>query len=179
MNSLAKVRLCARLLANQQVRAYASSGGESHWLRDNVPGPFPKTEEEKIAAAKKYGLLREEYEPYAHGCAGDYPDLPTVSVDQRDDYVSWTDTYHKRMFNDPIHANEYFLLNSRMSTEKFRYSGLYMFSFLIGMTLLVGLPMTNWLEPKTYYPRFEKQYPKPGVVHYTFDLVGADTKEHH
>ena len=28
----------------------------SHWPKDVKPGPFPKTEEERIAAAKKYGM---------------------------------------------------------------------------------------------------------------------------
>lgn len=29
-----------------------------------MPAPYPETEEERRAAAKKYGLLPEEYKPY-------------------------------------------------------------------------------------------------------------------
>lgn len=35
-----------------------------HWNKHWKAGPYPKTEEERIAAAKKYNLLPEEYEPY-------------------------------------------------------------------------------------------------------------------
>lgn len=34
------------------------------WNKDFKPGPYPKTEEERAAAAKKYGLQRHEYKPY-------------------------------------------------------------------------------------------------------------------
>lgn len=34
------------------------------WNKDFKPGPIPTTEEERKAAAKKYGLLPHEYEPY-------------------------------------------------------------------------------------------------------------------
>lgn len=34
------------------------------WNKDWMPGPLPQTEEERRAAAKKYGLLPEEYKTY-------------------------------------------------------------------------------------------------------------------
>lgn len=34
------------------------------WNKDFAPGPLPQTEEERRAAAKKYGLLPEEYRTY-------------------------------------------------------------------------------------------------------------------
>lgn len=34
------------------------------WNKDFKPGPLPTNEEERRAAAKKYGLLPEEYETY-------------------------------------------------------------------------------------------------------------------
>lgn len=34
------------------------------WNKDWKPGPYPETEEERKAAAKKYGLLPEDYKPY-------------------------------------------------------------------------------------------------------------------
>lgn len=37
----------------------------SDWNKDYKPGPYPQTEKERIAAAKKYNLLPEEYKPYA------------------------------------------------------------------------------------------------------------------
>lgn len=32
--------------------------------KDSLPGPYPKTPEERAAAAKKYNLRAEDYEPY-------------------------------------------------------------------------------------------------------------------
>lgn len=32
--------------------------------KDSLPGPFPKTPEERAAAAKKYNIRVEDYEPY-------------------------------------------------------------------------------------------------------------------
>lgn len=72
------------------------------WYIDQKPGPFPVTEEEKIAAAKKYNMLREEYEPYPDGTYGDYPKLPIQSINERDVYYPWTDTYHRRMHSEPV-----------------------------------------------------------------------------
>lgn len=34
------------------------------WNKDFKPGPLPQNEEERRAAAKKYGLLPEEYQIY-------------------------------------------------------------------------------------------------------------------
>lgn len=45
-------------------RIFSSIG----WNKDFKPGPFPQTEEERRAAAKKYGLLPEEYKPYPEDC---------------------------------------------------------------------------------------------------------------
>lgn len=32
--------------------------------KDMLPGPYPKTPEERAAAAKKYNMTIEDYEPY-------------------------------------------------------------------------------------------------------------------
>lgn len=32
--------------------------------KDTLPGPYPRTPEERAAAAKKYNLRVEDYEPY-------------------------------------------------------------------------------------------------------------------
>lgn len=35
-----------------------------HMTKDMLPGPYPKTPEERAAAAKKYNMRVEDYEPY-------------------------------------------------------------------------------------------------------------------
>lgn len=36
----------------------------SDWNYEYKPAPYPKNEAERIAAAKKYNMLPEEYQPY-------------------------------------------------------------------------------------------------------------------
>lgn len=64
------------------------------------PGPYPKTEEERLAAAKKYGLLPEEYEPYPDDGLGygDYPKLPDIGQDSKSEYIPWDCPEHNRNF---------------------------------------------------------------------------------
>jgi len=76
----------------------------SHWNKDWKPGPYPKTQAERAAAAKKYGLLLQDYEPYPEDGMGygDYPKLPLVSNDQRDPFVNWDYPDMKRNFAEPV-----------------------------------------------------------------------------
>lgn len=54
----------------------------SDWNYQYKPGPYPKTPEERAAAAKKYGLTMEEYQPYPEDQGyGDYPKLPDIGDD--------------------------------------------------------------------------------------------------
>lgn len=74
------------------------------WNKDWKPGPYPKTDEERIAAAKKYGLLPQDYEPYPDDGAGfgDYPKLPVISNDQKDPNGNWDDPDIRRNFGEPV-----------------------------------------------------------------------------
>ncbi|KAL7856556.1 hypothetical protein SRHO_G00154550 [Serrasalmus rhombeus] len=49
--------------------------------KDVLPGPYPKTPEERAAAAKKYNMMLEDYQPYPDDGRGygDYPMLPNRS----------------------------------------------------------------------------------------------------
>lgn len=76
------------------------SGG---WIRDWKPGPPPKTEAERIAAAKKYNLIPEDYETYDESYGtGDYPKLPIASQDSRDPYEDFDWHYHRRNFGETV-----------------------------------------------------------------------------
>lgn len=74
------------------------------WNKDFAPGPYPKTEAERIAAAKKYGIPIEEYEPYPEDglSYGDYPKLPLESGDDRDPYYPWDFPELKRNFKETV-----------------------------------------------------------------------------
>ncbi|KAB0357540.1 hypothetical protein FD754_001696 [Muntiacus muntjak] len=63
------------------------------WLQkaDMLLGPYPKTAEERPAAAKKYNMRVEDYEPYPDDGMGygDYPKLPDRSQQERDPWYDW------------------------------------------------------------------------------------------
>jgi NADH dehydrogenase (ubiquinone) 1 beta subcomplex subunit 8 len=51
-----------RRLSNVRKSALFYQSIRNHWNKDFKPGPYPRTPEEREAAAKKYGLLPEEYQ---------------------------------------------------------------------------------------------------------------------
>ncbi|TKR86559.1 hypothetical protein L596_011131 [Steinernema carpocapsae] len=74
--------------------------------RDHRPGPYPKNEEERRAAAIKYGVRPEDYKPINQNdvvrYAGDYPELGIITYDHKDPYDSWTDRMHRRDFGEMV-----------------------------------------------------------------------------
>ena len=80
------------------------SGG--YWNRDWRPGPLPRTPEERAAAAKKYGLRVEDYEPYPDPesgfSLGDYPKLPKISEEVKDPYEDWDFPSSRRNYGEPV-----------------------------------------------------------------------------
>ena len=74
------------------------------WNKDWKPGPYPRTEKERIAAAKKYGMRPEDYQPYPDDGMGygDYPMLPRVSAEAKDPYACWDVPSIKRNFGEPV-----------------------------------------------------------------------------
>ena len=74
------------------------------WNKDWQPGPYPTTEKEKVAAAKKYGLRRDDYEPYPDDGFGhgDYPNLPRVSDEGKDKYYNWDLLHVRRNYGEPV-----------------------------------------------------------------------------
>lgn len=75
------------------------------WNKDFKPAPYPVTEQERLAAAKKYFLLPEEYKPYADDGLGqgDYPKFNDgLGVENKDSYYPYDFPEHKRNFNEPV-----------------------------------------------------------------------------
>lgn len=73
------------------------------WIRDYKPGPYPKTPEEREAAARKYNLIPEDYDCYEEGSGyGDYPKLPVVSQDAMDPYEEYDNYYRRRNFGQTV-----------------------------------------------------------------------------
>lgn len=73
------------------------------WPHEWKPGPPPKTEAEREAAAKKYYLIPEDYEVYdPEDAMGDYPKLPPVGMDARDPYEDMDYYYWRRNYGETV-----------------------------------------------------------------------------
>lgn len=79
----------------------------SHWNKDWKPGPYPTTQAEREAAAKKYGIPIEQYEPYENDGMGfgDYPKMPNISVDRKDPHYPYDYPEYRRNFNETLHVD--------------------------------------------------------------------------
>ncbi|XP_037038278.1 NADH dehydrogenase [ubiquinone] 1 beta subcomplex subunit 8, mitochondrial [Bradysia coprophila] len=143
----------------------------NHWNKDFKPAPYPKTEEERVAAAKKYNLLPEEYKPYPDDGMGygDYPHLPDVSADLKDPYYPYDLPDLKRNFNEPVHAEIDYWGEDRVGPEPTLISGRNQLLAFSGV--MIGcFALYLWLEDKRMYrPAVKKQLPGDGKVHYTFE----------
>uniref|UniRef100_A0A915Q3G1 Uncharacterized protein n=1 Tax=Setaria digitata TaxID=48799 RepID=A0A915Q3G1_9BILA len=72
--------------------------------RDHMPDDYPKNEEERRAAAIKYGMRPEDYKPYDKddhfNYAGNYPDYGCVTYDHKDPYENWSDPHYRRNWGE-------------------------------------------------------------------------------
>jgi len=166
-------------------------GGVRHasvtkWHQDWQPGPYPVTYEQRAAAAKKYGLLVEDYEPIPEDdfkFCGDYPKLPDVSYYGRDPYYPFDKDEFKHNFGEPYHFDNDAIQEDRFCPEYFNQKGYwpggwtikkFFFCHLIGFTTFFcfyySTTNINWSVPRMY-----KQFPwdvtQRGVKYYTFELV--------
>ncbi|ESN98031.1 hypothetical protein HELRODRAFT_84818, partial [Helobdella robusta] len=72
--------------------------------KDWKPGPYPKTEKERLAAAKKYNLVPQDYKPYPDDGMGygDYPMLPHKCSEARDPNEIWDIPHVRRNYGEPV-----------------------------------------------------------------------------
>ena len=117
-------RVAAKLTNKSSLGAVVSV--RNHWNKDFKPAPFPQTQKEREAAAKKYGVPIEQYEVYPDNGLGygDYPKLKDESIELRDPYYPWDYPEHKRNFNEPLHAQHDLYSEDRYNTGKIIYRSL-------------------------------------------------------
>ncbi|KAL8186636.1 UNVERIFIED_CONTAM: NADH dehydrogenase 1 beta subcomplex subunit 8 ndufb8 [Gekko kuhli] len=129
--------------------------------RELLPGPFPRTPEERAAAARKYNLRLEDYEPFPDDGMGygDYPKLPDRSQQERDPYYSWDQRDLRRNHGEPLHWDFDMFLRTRVDTTPTVLPWHTMRNCLLGfvgfMLFMFGL---GELYP-SYQPVGPKQYP--------------------
>uniref|UniRef100_T1JCK7 NADH dehydrogenase [ubiquinone] 1 beta subcomplex subunit 8, mitochondrial n=1 Tax=Strigamia maritima TaxID=126957 RepID=T1JCK7_STRMM len=143
-----------------------------YWTKDWKPGPYPKTPAERAAAAKKYGLLPEDYEPYPDDGLGlgDYPKLPVVSGDHRDPFGDWDFPRQKRNFGEIIHADVDSHGEDRIDLNLKTYPAANTKALIFISTMVIWVGFC-WVDSKYkyYHPVMPKQLYKEGVVHYLLE----------
>uniref|UniRef100_A0A0K0DBU4 NADH dehydrogenase [ubiquinone] 1 beta subcomplex subunit 8, mitochondrial n=1 Tax=Angiostrongylus cantonensis TaxID=6313 RepID=A0A0K0DBU4_ANGCA len=149
--------------------------------RDHKPGPYAMTEDERRAAAIKYGLRLEDYKPMNQDdvvrYAGDYPDLGVVTYDHKDPYEAWTDRLNRRNWGEMVPMD--FI---RHRGDRVTFTGLEAEDFTtwkaIIFTLRVLVPMVflSYLfcneDPNAFRwknPAMPKQYPYDFYRAFPFD----------
>ncbi|CAG9110263.1 hypothetical protein JYU34_010922 [Plutella xylostella] len=145
------------------------NAARNHWNYQYKPGAYPQTPEERAAAAKKYGLTIEEYQPYPeHMGYGDYPKLPDIGADSKDPYYPYDSPEFKRNFNEPIHMSAELYGEDRYDISmRPRFSLLHQWTWFLG-TLAGSFALFFFLEDyKVGRPVTAKQYPWNGP-HYEF-----------
>ncbi|KAF6203773.1 hypothetical protein GE061_002108 [Apolygus lucorum] len=142
----------------------------AYWNKDWKPGPYPRTEEERVAAAKKYGLMKEEYIPIPDDGdgAGDYPQFKPYSVQGRDPHYPWDFPEYRRNFNETMHENFNMYTEEKWNVEmKPRWPMRYMLAAFL--TVMGG---TYYLATigkySAFLPVMPKHLPAPGVTHYKY-----------
>nr|XP_018902519.1 PREDICTED: NADH dehydrogenase [ubiquinone] 1 beta subcomplex subunit 8, mitochondrial [Bemisia tabaci] len=148
-----------------------------HWNKHWKAGPYPKTEEERIAAAKKYNLLPEEYEPYEDDGWGwgDYPKLPPISIINKDHWEPWTCPEDRRDYCEPLIIYEHILAEDRGEWPitdpgvwgiPFWKQWLCFLGAVGTCVILFNVPQKyNFINCKPFLAR---HIPEPGKVHYTY-----------
>ncbi|XP_054277807.1 NADH dehydrogenase [ubiquinone] 1 beta subcomplex subunit 8, mitochondrial [Macrosteles quadrilineatus] len=148
-----------------------SRRGIAAWNKDFMPGPYPKTPEEKAAAAKKYGLLPEEYYADPEG-KGDYPVLPNISGATKSDVYNWDHPHLKKDFNETMHLDANIISEDRLDCnldEKSQIPNRVQFAMYIGILLFFFVPiyLCDKYDIKVHLPHAKRQFPSDGP-HYKY-----------
>jgi len=87
-----------------KVATRAMAGSPAPWNYMWKPGPYPINDEERVAAAKKYGMLLEDYKPNEDMDAmmGDYPNLPVEPQAEKNALYEWDCPEYRRNYGEPL-----------------------------------------------------------------------------
>nr|XP_012624219.1 NADH dehydrogenase [ubiquinone] 1 beta subcomplex subunit 8, mitochondrial isoform X1 [Microcebus murinus]XP_012624225.1 NADH dehydrogenase [ubiquinone] 1 beta subcomplex subunit 8, mitochondrial isoform X1 [Microcebus murinus] len=152
------------------------SWGASNMTKDMLPGPYPRTPEERAAAAKKYNMRVEDYEPYPDDGMGygDYPKLPDRSQHERDPWYDWDHSDLRLNWGEPIHWDLDMYIRNRVDTSPTPVSWNVMCKQLFGFVAFMIFMF--WVGEKypSYQPVGPKQYPYNDLY---LERGGDPTKE--
>ncbi|BHF78602.1 hypothetical protein AAHC03_020865 [Spirometra sp. Aus1] len=145
------------------------------WHVDWKPARYPTTPAERAAAAKKYGLLPQDYETYENdgNAPGDYPKLEPFNELHRDPYEHYDYGYVKRNYNEPIpwDWDYYWSMGYDPAQQELRYGEPRWRTLLrfLSPILILGPIFYIGEQYKFFLPMMPKQYPDNGRPNYTFE----------
>ncbi|XP_056153481.1 NADH dehydrogenase [ubiquinone] 1 beta subcomplex subunit 8, mitochondrial [Lampris incognitus] len=124
-------------------------------------GPYPKTLEERAAAAKKYNIRVEDYEPYPDDGDGygDYPKLVDRSQHERDPWYQWDHPDLRRNWGEPMHWDFDMYIRNRVDTSPSPVPWSTMCKQLLGFIGFMLLMFYIGHEMPVYQPIGPKQFP--------------------
>ncbi|GFT27544.1 NADH dehydrogenase 1 beta subcomplex subunit 8, mitochondrial [Nephila pilipes] len=163
--------LKAKPISFSSPKIIARNSSITTWNKDWKPGPYPRTEEQRIAAAKKYNMLPEDYEPYPEEEGfGDYPMFKPFHMESRNPFEAYDFPELKRNYGEPIHPDYDLCLEDKVNFQrKFRTTPWKMLLYVV----IAGTLYTSILLYGEWYPtdqrRIPKQYPYSGQIHYSFE----------
>lgn len=143
---------------------FASTRSAYKWNKDWKPGPYPTTPEERAAAAKKYNLLPEEYEPSDE--MGDYPKLPDISGASKDPHYHYDMPALKKDYGEPMHEFQNFYSEDKWDCNHAEKQLIPMHEqvfWFICSVLAFAIPFWYFGQHNTVsLPHMKKHYPTDG-----------------
>ncbi|XP_072280262.1 NADH dehydrogenase [ubiquinone] 1 beta subcomplex subunit 8, mitochondrial [Pyxicephalus adspersus] len=141
--------------------AYTSVRAAHDLPRHLMPGPYPKTEEERAAAAKKYNIPLEDYKPYPDDGMGygDYPMLPKKSQEERNPYYQWDHSDFRVNWGETLHWDFDMYLRHRLDTSPTVVPFNWIVKVFFGFFGLMFLGFYLGEKFPSYAPVAPKQYP--------------------
>jgi len=175
-----------RLSSSQSLTRFFSTSGRYNgaittWNKDWKAGPYPVTKEQRAAAAKKYGLIEEDYEPFPDKEWGDYPKIPDVGGSSKDPYYHWDYPDHRFNFGEPRHMDWECYLEDRFEPQSFQKGywpkgwtygkmRVILFSWFFGFMAFCFLTSNIVYNLGCLPKQFPADVSQKGLRHYTFDL---------
>ncbi|CAL8096004.1 unnamed protein product [Orchesella dallaii] len=165
----------------QHSRALSTTSVNSagYWNKDWRPTDDPPANEEaRRAAAKKYGMIPEDYETYANDGTGygDYPKLPIITAESKDPHALYDFPELKRNYGEPLHVDADLYGEDRWDrTRRFvvplHTQALMFFGVMGGTFLLFCLSEYVRIAPIRMMP---KHMGTDGKKHYSFELEDVE-----
>ena len=156
-------------------RMTLASDAPKPWNYIWQPGPYPVTKEAREAAARKYGMIPEDYEPFPDdgiNSLGDYPKLKPSSADSRSGQIDWDFPDLKRNFNEPMDKDfDMYMEVGYDNTTRKRYTDVQFTMITLACAVSFFLPWFILSKVTTYPPVAEKQLCDDAAIkHYSFNI---------